>query len=176
MAWDSRWLPKFKNDMREKNADIGVIISKVLPEEIQDMGTIDGVWVCKPSVYPILLNILRDLIMRLKRAELAAEMPKDQKDFLFQYMTSNKFAQRIQGICEKTKSMRDSLESEKNAYDRIWKRRAIEIEQINSFVSGIYGEIEGFVGKALPKIDGLELESFGDRGSLPANINSNERA
>ena len=155
----TKWIEKLKSDMRDKGADIGVIVSMSLPKEIKDMGVMDGIWVCRPGMYPTLVTILREMVIKVKRAELMVETPKDQKDLLFQYMTSNKFAQKIQGICEKIDSMKSTLDAERKSSQKNWKKREIEIEQVGLFMSEMYGELEAVVGKALPRIEALELEA-----------------
>ena len=40
------WIEKFKADMREKGADIGVLVTEAMPSDMQRMGMRDGVWVC----------------------------------------------------------------------------------------------------------------------------------
>jgi hypothetical protein len=44
--FQASWIDKFKGDMREKGADIGVLVSEVLPKGFDRMGIIDGVWIC----------------------------------------------------------------------------------------------------------------------------------
>ena len=40
------WIEKFKADMREKGADIGVLVTDVLPADMDRLGQRDGVWIC----------------------------------------------------------------------------------------------------------------------------------
>lgn len=157
--WNAQWIPKLKQDMRDAGADLGVIVSTVLPKEVKNMACVDGIWVCSHSLFGVLSTLLREQLIKVTRATLAAETPKDQKDLLFSYMTSNRFVQKIQGICEKMVSMKETLESEKRATQKNWKKREIEIEVMSSFMSGLYGELDGVVGKSLPRIDLLELSA-----------------
>ena len=40
------WISKIKDDMRLKQADLGVIVTEALPEGMTRFGEIDGIWVC----------------------------------------------------------------------------------------------------------------------------------
>ena len=40
------WIEKFKNDIREKGADIGVLVTEAMPSDMSRMGLKEGVWIC----------------------------------------------------------------------------------------------------------------------------------
>lgn len=157
--WGNQWVSKLKEDMRESNSNVGVIVSIALPKEIKLMGFYEGVWVTHPSMVKSLSLLLRDGLIKAARAELAAATPQDQKDMLFKYMTSPKFTQKIQAMCEATVAMKATLDSEKRSITKNWKKREQEIENFELQMINLYGELEGVVGKALPKVDLLELPS-----------------
>ena len=155
--WGNQWVGKLKEDMREASSNVGVIVSIALPKEIKLMGQYEGVWVVHPSMVKVLSQLLREGLIKAARAELAAATPQDQKDLLFKYMTSPKFAQKIQAMFDGTITMKQTLDSEKRAIAKSWKKREQEIENFESQMINLYGELEGVVGKALPKVDSLEL-------------------
>lgn len=154
--WGAQWVAKLKEDMRARNADVGVIVSSVLPKGVKFMDCYNGVWVCTPSMVKPLVQLLRDGLIRAARAEIVAATPQDQRDYLFKYMTSPKFIQKIQAMCEATQSMRETLDSEKRSIQKNWKKREQEIEGFESQMISLYGELQGVVGKALPRVKLLE--------------------
>lgn len=162
--WGNQWVSKLKEDMRESNSNVGVIVSIALPKEIKLMGFYEGVWVTHPSMVKTLSLLLRDGLIKAARAELSAATPQDQKDQLFKYMTSPKFTQKIQAMCEATVAMKATLDSEKRSISKNWKKREQEIENFELQMINLYGELEGVVGKALPKVDLLELPSSSTDG------------
>lgn len=155
--WKDTWITKLKEDMRESSATIGVIISSHLPKEVKLMGVYDGVWVCTPSMMKPLAQLLREGLIRGARAEVLAATSPDQRDFLFKYMTSPKFTQKIQAMCEVTIAMKQSLDKERRSLTSSWKRREQEIETMETQMVNLYGELQGVVGKALPSLGLLEL-------------------
>ena len=50
--WSDGWLPKLREDQRAAKAEIAVIISQVLPKEVETFGFIDGVWVARSESCP----------------------------------------------------------------------------------------------------------------------------
>ena len=157
--WGGQWISKLKEDMLDKGCDLGVIVSTVLPKDCKNIDVIEGVWVCTPMMVKTLVSLLREQLIRAARAELSAATPKDQMDQLFRYMTSPKFAQKIQGMCEGVKTMKETLDSEKRALQKNWKKREQEIEGFELQMINLYGELEGVVGTALPRVEYLQLES-----------------
>ena len=53
--------------------------------------------------------------------------------------------------------MRDNLQKEKNAMNKIWKQREKELDNVLKATSGMYGSIQGIVGNAVPVIETLEF-------------------
>lgn len=159
MEWGNQWVVKLKDNMRSRNADVGVIVSTILPKNVKFMDFYDGVWVCSPTMLKPLAMLLREGLIKAARAELVAATPQDQRDYLFKYMTSPKFIQKIQAVCEVSHQMKETLESEKRSLQKNWKKREQEIEVLEEQMINLYGELQGVVGKALPRVDVLELGS-----------------
>ena len=44
--FQSGWIEKFKADMREKGADVGVLVTEAMPSGFDRMGIMEGVWIC----------------------------------------------------------------------------------------------------------------------------------
>ncbi len=47
--WSDGWLAKLRDDQRTAKAEIAVIVSQVLPKDIETFGLVDGVWVALPQ-------------------------------------------------------------------------------------------------------------------------------
>ena len=45
-AFQSGWIEKFKNDIRERGADTGVLVTEAMPSDMDRMGYRDGIWIC----------------------------------------------------------------------------------------------------------------------------------
>jgi len=53
--------------------------------------------------------------------------------------------------------MRDDLDKERRAIEKLWSKREKQIEKVVLNLSGMHGELEGIAGKALPVVKALEL-------------------
>ena len=46
--------------------------------------------------------------------------------------------------------------------EKIWAKREKQIQNVVSNIVGMYGDLEGIVGKSIPEIKSIELKSISD--------------
>lgn len=151
------WIEKFKADMREKGADIGVLVTEVLPKELERMGLIDGVWICTYEEFKGLSSVLRESIIKINQAKKSEENKTDKMSLLYGYLTSTEFKMQIEAIVEGFTQMQSDLDSEKRSMQRIWKQREKQIEKVLDNTIGMYGSIKGIAGNSIGNVKALEL-------------------
>jgi len=157
-AFQPSWIGKFKEDMRQKGADIGVLVTEAMPPDMPSMGQVDGIWVCTFAEFKSLAIVLRDTIIRLDMAVESSQNRGEKMGMLYDYMTGPEFKLTIESIVEGIGSMHEDLESEKRSMRRIWKKREKQIEKVILSTTDMYGAIQGIAGlKALPSMSALEL-------------------
>ncbi len=151
------WVEKFKADMREKDADIGVIVTEAMPAGFERMGIIDGVWICSYEEFKGLSLVLRESVIKLSQAVTSQENKGDKMHLLYDFLTSNTFKLQVEAIVEGFSGMKSSLETEKRSMQRIWKEREKQIEKVIENTIDMYGSIRGIAGNAVQSIKALEL-------------------
>jgi len=151
------WIEKFKNDIRDKNANIGVLVTEVMPKEMKRMGLKDGIWICTFEEFKALSNVLRQSVIKLSNAIISQENKGDKMAMLYDFLTSNEFKLQMEGIVEGFTQMNADLLKEKNAMKRIWKQREKQIEKVIDNTINMYGSIKGIAGNAIQSINTLEL-------------------
>jgi hypothetical protein len=151
------WIEKFKADMREKGADIGVLVTEAMPTDMDRMGLRDGVWVCTYDEFKGLSSVLRETIVKLQLATASQEGKGDKMHMLYDFLTSNTFRMQVEAIVEGFTQMKNDLESEKRSMQRIWKQRDKQIEKVISNTIDMYGSIKGIAGNAIQSVKALEL-------------------
>ncbi|WQX00511.1 DUF2130 domain-containing protein [Helicobacter pylori] len=151
------WVEKLKNDMREIGADVGVIVSEVLPKEMERMGLFEGVWVCSFEEFKGLSTVLREGVIQVGLAKKSQENKGDKMDLLYHYLTSSEFSMQVNAIIEGFEQLRVDLESEKRAMNKIWKSREKQMEKVFEGTINMYGSIKGIVGNAIGQVKALEL-------------------
>ncbi|MBC7641460.1 MAG: DUF2130 domain-containing protein [Flavobacterium sp.] len=152
------WIEKFKNDIRSKNANIGVLVTEVLPIGLERMGFRDGIWICTFDEFKGLSAVLRQSLIQISQAVQNQENKGDKMIMLYDFLTSNEFHLQIEGIVEGFSQMQADLDSEKRSMQRIWKQREKQIEKVISNTIGMYGSIKGIAGNAVQSVKALELD------------------
>ncbi len=151
------WIEKFKNDIREKSADIGVLVTESMPADMERMGLKDGIWVCTFEEFKSLCVILRDSVVRLSNAVAIQENKGDKMGMLYDYLTGNEFRLQVEAIVEGFTQMHTDLESEKRAMNSIWKKREKQIEKVLLNTTYMYSSVKGIAGNAIQPVPLLEF-------------------
>lgn len=153
------WIEKFRNDIRELNADLGVLVTEVLPSDMDRMGMRDGIWICTYEEFKGLSAVLRQSVINVSLALASQENKGDKMVMLYDYLTSTEFRLQVEGIVEGFSQMKTDLDREKNAMKRIWKQREKQLDKVISNTTGMYGAIRGIAGSGIKAIPALELPS-----------------
>jgi hypothetical protein len=143
--------------MRQAKAHIAVLVTQAMPADVDGFDCVDSVWVVQPNFVRPLATALRDAILRAHAASQAAEGMKSCAELVYQYMMGRQFRSRIEAIVEAFTSMQTDLEAEKRATLRVWAKREAQIAKTIENTAGMFGDLQGIAGSALPAPKGLEL-------------------
>ena len=160
--WSDTWLPKLREDQRTAKAEIAVIISQALPKDVETFDLVDGVWVAHPRVLLPIAITLRNTLIEVASARQASEGQQTKMEMVYQYLTGQRFRQRIQAIVEAFSSMREDLDRERKAITKQWAKREEQIDRVMQATVGMYGDLQGIAGKTLQEIEGLEFQGLLD--------------
>lgn len=156
-SFQAGWIAKFKDDIRAKGADIGVLVSEAMPADMERMGLREGVWVCSFEEFKGLCRVLRDSIVRLSAAVATRKNQGEKMNMLYDYLTGNEFRLEVEAIVDGFSQMQTDLESEKRAMNGIWKKREKQIQKVLTSTSSMHGAIRGIAGNAIQAVNLLEL-------------------
>jgi len=160
--WSDGWLAKVRADQRAVKAEIAVIVSKALPQDVQSFDLCGGVWVADPRYAIPIAVVLRQSLVELAGARKAAEGQQTKMGMLYEYMTGPRFRQRVQAIVEKFGDMQEDLEKERRAMTKHWAKREEQIRGAIEATAGMYGDLQGIAGKSLHEIEGLGFKALTD--------------
>ena len=159
--FQKNWIDKFNADIREKKADIGVLVTQTMPKEMERFGLKDRIWICSFDEFKGLCYAFRDFLIRTSRAVVAQKDKKNKMAMLYDYLTSNEFRSYAEAIVQSFVRMKEGLDKEKRATERRWKQQEKQIEIGLGGIAGMVGAIEGIAGNAIQPPPSLEL-SAGD--------------
>jgi len=156
-SWSQGWVQKLKDDQTSNGAEIAILVTEVMPADIENFGLVEGVWVTRQSLAIPLATVLRDTLADLTYARNSAEGMNEKMQVLYKYITGPQFRQKVEGIIDTFSGMKSQLEREKRAMTKLWKERDKQIDRVVENTSGMYGDFKGVIGAALKDIDSLEL-------------------
>lgn len=151
------WLPKLRDDARAAKAELAVLITTVLPEEVKHVGQVDGVWLSSTTAFLGLTQALRASLVEIAQAKVAQAGRKDKAEEVFDYVHGVEFRGRVEALVEAFVSMKEGIETERRAFEKIWSRREKETQRAMTAAAGMWGDLQG-LGAPLKAIPQLSLE------------------
>jgi hypothetical protein len=158
--WSDAWLAKLREDQRTAKAEICVLVSHVLPKDVETFNILDGVWVAHPRCVIPVATILRNTLLQVTMARQVSEGQQSKTEMVYEYLTGPRFRQRVEAIVEAFSSMQEDLDKERKVIMKQWAKREEQIERVMGGTIGMYGDLQGIAGKSLQEIEGLELRAL----------------
>jgi hypothetical protein len=150
------WIQKLKTDMRSQGADMAVLVTNVMPKDMEQFGEKEGVWICSFSEVKALVHVLRDSVLKVFGVMKSQENKGEKMQFLYSYLTSHEFSEQWKAIREGFLSMKHSIDKERDAMEKIWKSREKQLEKVLLNATHIKGSIEGIAGQDSINLNLLE--------------------
>lgn len=165
-VFNEAWLGKLKKDQAEAKADIAVLVSSTLPKESTTFMEKSGIWICKTEHALPLAMVLRSQLILLAKSQLATQDRSTKTQQLYHYISGSEFRNRVEQLVVTFVDMQRDLDRESRALAVAIKRRQKQLESLIYGTAGMYGDLQGIIGGALPRIDQLELSE----GELEAPV------
>jgi len=158
--WSAAWLPKLREDGRRAKADVLVLVTQALPEEVEVFGFVDGVWVVAARHVEPLAALVREGLLRVHAVRQAQVGMANKAELVYEYLTGPGFKHRVEAVVEAFTVMSEDLTAEKKAITRAWAKREQQIEKVLTSTTGLFGDLQGVAGTALGEIEGLGLKAL----------------
>jgi len=151
------WIDKLKQDQVNAKADLAVLVTETMPNDMDKFGQKDGVWICGFNEAKSLSLVLREMLMKTHSVKSSEDNKGGKMEMLYSYLNGNEFIQTITRILEVYTNMESDLNTEKRAMTKIWKTREKQIEVVALNISSMFGSIKGIAGNDLASSSILEL-------------------
>lgn len=156
-VWTEGWIQKLKDDQANLGADIAILVSKTLPEGVEQHQFRNGVWVVSYSFALSLVQLLRFHILEINSMKIGLQGKDEKMNMLYEYLSSPQFKNRIENIVDAFSTMKADLDTEKRSFQKQWSRREKQLERVMMNTSGFYGDLQGISGNAIQTVQSLEL-------------------
>ncbi len=157
--WSDGWIQKLKDDQRDVKANLAVIVSTTLPKEIKHVGNIDGVWISDFAAVEGLALALRSGLVEVARTRASVAGKGEKMELVYNYLAGQEFRQRVEALLESYLAMKEDLDAERRAIEKLWAKREAQLQRSLKSLAGLYGDVHGIIGTALQPVQQLELPS-----------------
>lgn len=155
--WTDKWLHKLKDDQQEAKADIAVLVTTVMPKGVTDhFSRVGDVWVVSPHVMRPVAETLRVILLEAHKLKLVNTGRNEKMELLYNYLASGQFAQKIRTMLESFDSMRNDLEAEKRAMQKMWAKRQAQIDRVTNSMVTVVGELQAIAHDSLPQLEAID--------------------
>ncbi|MDP3918033.1 MAG: DUF2130 domain-containing protein, partial [Candidatus Woesebacteria bacterium] len=110
--WSETWITKLKEDQRQAKADLAILVSVDLPDDIKEkgIGYKNGIWICSAVSFNQLAMSLRFNLVNIYYEKQNAVGVDEKMKVLYEYLTGNEFKHRVEGIVEAFGTLQDDIE------------------------------------------------------------------
>lgn len=157
-SFNNEWIAKLKSDAVLVKADMCILVSEVIPDSIDKVGLIDGVWVCTYQDFKSLVLVIRENVIKISEAYATQTNTGEKMQMLYNYLTSQEFALQIGAILEGFSSLQMSYIKEKNAMEKIWKQREKQLEKVLLNTNHFIGSVKGIAGISVQEVKAIDSE------------------
>lgn len=164
-AWSPKWLEKIREDQREAQAELAVVVTTTLPPGILHFGLVEGIWVCDLISAALLAVALRAQLQAVQRERVASDGRSTKESQLYDYVTGTEFRQRVIAAVTTLIQMKDEVNRERNSAVRTFAKRDKQIDGAAEQIVRLYGGAQGIIGGSLKPVALLELPDDDDAAS-----------
>ncbi len=150
-AWSNGWLTKLKDDANRISATEAIIVTQVLPSDMNNFDRKDGVWL---TTYEHALGIcryVRFLITTVATIKSSTTHTEEEWGAIRDYMLSDGFKRRMETHFDSVNALRVGLDAERRATVLRWKKQEALIEKLDINTANFYGELQSIV-PSLPEL------------------------
>jgi hypothetical protein len=154
--WSDGWVEKLRADQQAEKADIGVIVTAALPDGVEHIAFLEGVWVCDfPSLLPLAL-MLRQQLDRITQARIIDTNRSGVADKVYEFICGPDVQHYITNFVLAGLTQLQELEGERAAAERTFNKRDKQIRAQLQSMAAFYGGLQGIAGGALQPVAALE--------------------
>lgn len=155
--FNKEWISKIKEDQMREGALISILVTETLPDGVQKMERVDGVWVCDFNTLPVLAKAMRELIVQVDMATESQANKGEKMAMLYDYLCGQEFKMKVEAIITGFKEIKENTTKQRLAMERYWKSNEKIAERVMLNTTHMYGAIKGIAGAAIPDVKMLEL-------------------
>jgi hypothetical protein len=170
--WSDGWIDKLRSDQQAEKADIAIIVTAALPETVDHIGFVRGIWVCDFASAVPLAIALRQQLEAIKQSRIVDSNRSRVLGDVNEYVCGQEFQHYVTNTVVAALTMKAELDAERTATERLFKKREKQIEVQVRNLAGMYGGLQGVAGGAVQAVPALEGPAEVDEETGPLALAS----
>lgn len=155
-GWNNDWVDKLQQDVREQKAEIGVLITQVLPKHIKNIGKEKSIWICGFAEFEGVAAMLREAVINIYESKQSQENKGDKMVMLYEYLNGTEFRQKWDAILSGFKNMKRSIDKQREFYNKTLSEQEQIANSILINANTFLGDIKGIAGSGMDEMKMLE--------------------
>lgn len=165
-SWSDKWIGKALDDQQEAKATCTCIVTAVMPNGIEHIGEMGGVWVTSWACARGAAVAIRRVLIEAAQARITADGQHGKMELIYNYVAGPEFKNRFIGLITPYIEMEVDLRSEMRALNARWKKRRKQLDRMMMSTTGLYGDFQGIIGASLQRIEEMELLAIEGDGCI----------
>lgn len=155
--WQDKWLKKLREDQQKEGAEIAVLVSEVLPSDVNGIGIKERIVITSyENVVPIAI-LLRNQLIEIAKIKSIHDNKETKAKLIYDYLSSTKFKHRMETAIDVYNQMIEDLRQEKQTMQKLWSKREKQLEIALQNLASLYGELQAIAGTSLADVKSLNF-------------------
>jgi hypothetical protein len=146
MQWKYEFAKKLRQDQIAAEAEHAILSTTVFPTGKKELCVEENVIVVNPLRVIHIASILRDAMVKLHLQGLSIKERKTKVEQIYQFITSDEFAQKLSEAVRLTDQILNIDVKEKKEHDKTWKERGTTLTNLKNLLREIDDDVYGIVG------------------------------
>jgi hypothetical protein len=143
--WQNGYVTKLRQDQLEAEAQHAILATTTFPAGAKELYIRENVIVVTPARAPFIIQLLRDLMVRMHVQGLSMKERAVKMGRLYKYVTSEVCAQRFQEARKITSDLADLDVQETKDHQKVWERRGRMTTRLKGVLRDLDTEISTIV-------------------------------
>ncbi|ACK65801.1 conserved hypothetical protein [Rippkaea orientalis PCC 8801] len=144
--WQDKWVQKLRKDSINEKADLKVIVTTTMPNNMDSFGQIDDIFICRYHELPVVATLLRQVLIQTHQEKLTQTHMKTVQERVVDYIRSDEFTTVMMMLQEAYNAFSEDLRKEENYMKQRWKARRDYLDKVSNGLTSIIGSLAAIGG------------------------------
>lgn len=146
--WRYDFATKLASDKIAAKADHAILSVRKFPQGARQLHVHDGVILANPARVVVLVQVVRDHIVKSHTLRLSNEAKAQKSTELYAFITSAQFTDLLTRIDAQAQELQELQDSERRAHENLWKKQSILFRSIQKAGADLSNRVDIIIGTA----------------------------